>query len=113
MTLVVCSMEMVPGWGFLHLGWGRSTFYLIAGAVGAAAGVILGRHRLPGLVAGALMMAGALFSAALVLDHVAWIPNFILVLVAGAGALPGLALYLGYAWVYDRLFGKPGSTRDG
>jgi len=111
-TLVVCSREMVPGWGLLHLGWERSTFYLIAGTVGAIAGIILDPHRLPGLISGALMMAGALFCAALVLDHVERIPNVILVIVEGIGALPGFALYLGYAWVYNHTFGKRGSTQD-
>src|SRR5262245_23392592 len=69
-TLVVCSTEMVPGRGLLQLGWERSTFYLIAGAVGALSGLILARHRLPGLVAGGPMLAGAVCCAALALEYV-------------------------------------------
>jgi hypothetical protein len=111
-TLVVCSREMVPGWGIFHLSWERSTFYFIAATVGAIAGAILAPHRLPGLISGALTMTGALFCSALVLDHVDRIPTIVLVIVEGIGAIPGFALYLGYAWVYNRMFGKPGSAQD-
>jgi hypothetical protein len=105
-TLVVCSTEMVPGRGLLNLGWDRSTFYLIAGAAGALSGAVLARHRLPGLVAGGPTVAGAVFCSALSLEHVAQTPSLLLVMVAGVGALPGLALYHGCAWVSTRIFGK-------
>src|SRR5262249_10625915 len=105
-TLVVCSTEMVPGRGLLELRWDHSTFYLIAGAVGALSGVVLARYRLPGLVAGGPLLAGAVLCAALALEHVSQIPTLLLVMVAGVGALPGLALYHGCAWVSTRIFGK-------
>ena len=105
-TLVVCSTEMVPGRRLLRLGWDRSTFYLIAGVVGALSGAVLARHRLPGLIAGGPVMAGAVLCSALALEHLAQIPSLGLVMVAGVGALPGLALYHRCAWVSTRIFGK-------
>jgi hypothetical protein len=111
-TLVVCSMEMIPGWGFLRLGWPRTTFYSIVAFVGAAAGIVLAPHRFAGLISGALAMAGALHGTALILDNVDRIPNLVLVIVAAIGSLPGFGLYLGWVWIYERLFRRGGDQPE-
>jgi hypothetical protein len=102
LTLVFCSMEMVPGWGIFKLNWDRATFYLIVATTGALAGSISAKRRLLGMAAGALAMMGALFCTALVLDHVQSVPKVVLVLAGGIGALPGVGFY----FCVDRLLNK-------
>ncbi|MBT3202344.1 MAG: hypothetical protein HN350_20785, partial [Phycisphaerales bacterium] len=48
LAIVVCSMEMVPGWGFLNLGWSQKFFFQIIALVGAVSGLLIGgRYLLP------------------------------------------------------------------
>jgi hypothetical protein len=124
-TWVVCSMEAAPGRGLLQPGWDRWAFYLVAGAVGALGGAALARHWLAGLVAGGPAMAGAVFGASLISEHLTgvvpeslgrnatfvWVDTFVTVLAGGLGALPGWAVYLGWARAYDRLAGPAGITQ--
>jgi hypothetical protein len=111
-TLIICSTEMVPGWGLIGLGWDKSTFYLIGVGVGAAAGVVIGKYRVMGAVSGAVAMAGALFCTGIVLDNMNTVPKMLLVLAGGIGALPGVIVYLAYAKLREKLTGQGTQTAE-
>jgi hypothetical protein len=109
-TLIVCSMEMVPGWGAFNLGWDRATYYLIVGVAGALAGSLIAERRLLGMAGGALALIGSLFCTALVLENVQQVPKVVLVLAGGIGALPGVGLYFAVTGVLKKM-GKANDDR--
>jgi hypothetical protein len=94
MVIVVCSMEMVPGWGIVDVGWPESRFYWIAGITGAICGIFMASDdRLAGMIGTPVGGVGALFATTLVLKHSTETHDGILALVGILGALPGLAVY--------------------
>ena len=103
--MVICSMEMVPGWGMLGLRWPNSTFFIIMSLFGFVAGACMApdhRNRIPGAIGGAIAGFGALFATSLMLDNVSWTSNIVILLVAGIGILPGLGVY----WLLSLLSGS-------
>jgi len=104
LAIVFCSMEMVPGWGVLHLGWPPETYYAIMATVGALAGVLsAAQHRLAGLLGGLVAGPGSLGTIAFVLERTTSTHTLILVIVGALGAVPGLVLYRIVASVQDSL----------
>jgi hypothetical protein len=104
LSIVFCSMEMVPGWGMFNLDWPPAVFYGIMAVCGALAGVIgAAEHRLPGLVGGLIAGPSSLFAVGYVLAHVTVTHNIVLVLVAMIGALPGLAVFKVLAAIQDAI----------
>lgn len=94
--LVICGMEMVPGWGFMGLNWNPVWFYLVAGMTGMVGGAMVAKEEwFAGLVAGPFVSIGALFATALVLQNVKATNNLVLTLVGMIGAIPGFLLYYG------------------
>ena len=92
--LVVCSMEIVPGWGIFHLNWPPSAFYGIVGVTSAAAGFIgIEEYRIPALVAGPVAGVGALLASSMLLSTVDSTSNVVIVFVELIGALPGIGLF--------------------
>ncbi|MDQ7779158.1 MAG: hypothetical protein RDV41_05560 [Planctomycetota bacterium] len=92
-AVIFCSMEMVPGWGFLKLGWPPLVFYIISGVCGAIGGMLYVRCPGAGFMAGAVAALGALFATALVLEQVDEVHSIVLVIVGLVGILPGVGLY--------------------
>ncbi|MEQ8789384.1 MAG: hypothetical protein RIC55_24030 [Pirellulaceae bacterium] len=91
---VLCSMEMVPGWGIFELGWPEAVYYAIMVVAGAVGGLLMAeRHRFAGLVGGAIAGPGSIFAVALHLGSTDETWNFICVLLAAIGALPGIGVY--------------------
>ena len=94
LPLVLCSLEMKPGWGFMHLDWPPSVFYAIVGVTSAVAGFIgLEEYRIPALVAGPVAGVGALVASQILLSNVDSISDVVLVFAELIGALPGLGLF--------------------
>lgn len=104
LSIVFCSMEMVPGWGIFNLDWPPTVFYAIMAVSGAIAGIVgAADHRIPGLIGGLIAGPSALFAVGYVLAHVTVTYNIILVLVAMLGALPGFAVYKVLAAIQDAI----------
>jgi hypothetical protein len=104
LSIVFCSMEMVPGWGIFHLDWPPTAFYAIMAASGAIAGICGATdHRIPGLIGGVIAGPSALLAVGYVLAHVTVTYNVILVLVAMLGALPGFAVYKVLSAIQDAI----------
>jgi hypothetical protein len=58
--MIICSMEIVPGWGFIGLEWAPQTYYIIMIVAGLVAGVFMGSPAAAGALGGAV--AGAWMS---------------------------------------------------
>lgn len=94
LSLVFCSMEMVPGWSVLHLGWSPFVFICIMAVCGAVSGLLVAvQHRLAGLLGGLLGGSGALLAIVFVLQRTTWTHTVILLVVSLIGALPGYGVY--------------------
>jgi hypothetical protein len=94
LSIALCGLEMVPGWGILRLGWPPTVFIGVMAACGAVSGWLLATdHRLPGLFGGLAAGPGALLAVAFVLAWMTWTHTVILLLAGAVGALPGFAVY--------------------
>jgi hypothetical protein len=94
LSLVFCSLEMVPGWGIFRLNWPTVVFVAIMAVCGSVSGLLLARrHRLPGLIGGLVGGPGALLAIAFVLERTTWTHSVILLVVGAIGALPGFLAY--------------------
>ena len=115
LSIVFCSMEMVPRWSVLNLQWPPIAFIGLMGVCGAVSGWLLAsHHRLPGLCGGLFAGPGALLAIAFVLERTTWTHTLIVMAVGAIGALPGLGLYGILAWV-ERALAPPleeGSKKD-
>ena len=106
--MVFCSMEMIPGWGFINPDWPREVYYAIMATSGALAGMlILPKHLVPGLVGGLLAGPGGLFAVALLLENVQSTHTLVIVAVALLGCLPGIGIGLGLKALQDRVVPPP------
>jgi hypothetical protein len=104
LSIVICSMEMVPGWGLLHLGWSPGVFMGIMAACGAVSGLLMAaKHPVPGLLGGLVAGPGALFAIGFVLERTTRTQSLILVIVGLVGALPGVGLYAALAALQNAL----------
>jgi len=93
-VIVVCSMEMVPGWGFGFLNWPETRYYIVAAITGAICGIFMASEaRLAGMIGAPIGGVGALFATSLVLKHSTETHDGVLAIVGLIGALPGLAVY--------------------
>jgi hypothetical protein len=102
-TLVVCSMEMIPGWGMMDLEWPRWVFYMIIGIVGAVTGFVgIENYRLPALISGPVVGVGALYASAILLERVSETHDAVIVFVEGIGALPGIGLFFLLRLIQDK-----------
>jgi hypothetical protein len=111
LAIVVCSMEMVPGWGFLNLGWSQKFFFQIIALVGAVSGLLIGgRYLLPGLLGGMLGGLGALWAISMVLSNVNETWNIVLVLVGFIGAAPGICVFFGGKLIQDAVAPPPADS---
>lgn len=106
--LTISGYQATPGHEFIHLGWPKSVYFLIAGAAGATVGAINARRRLPGMVAGAVAALGALWAIAFLFEHVPEIPAnriwaWVSVIALAFGIVPGLVMY----GLFDRFLPRP------
>lgn len=93
--LVLCGMEMVPGWGMFNLGWPYTWFYAIAATTGLVGGGLLARgSRLAGICGGCIGSVGALYATVMLLENVNQIHSIMLAIVGMIGAIPGFIAYL-------------------
>lgn len=111
-AIVVCSMEMVPGWGMFHLGWPPDVFYVIMAVAGVASAFCAGgRHVVPALAGFPLGGVGALFAIAWMLERVNVVYSVMLIIVGLIGAIPGAAIYFALRFLQDTLFPPQESPR--
>jgi hypothetical protein len=104
LSIVFCSMEMVPGWGIFHLNWPPGAFYLIMLICGGVSGLFFAaEYPLPGLIAGAISGLGALYAIALVLENVDSVYDVFLVIAGLVGALPGVGVYFALKLAQDAI----------
>jgi hypothetical protein len=95
-------MEMIPGWGFLGLGWPPVVYIMITAVAGAAAGGT-GRpgYRLPGLIAGALAGPGAIIAMYLLLQKAERVPIPVVLVPIVVGMLPAIGVHKVLAMIQD------------
>jgi hypothetical protein len=92
--IVICSMEMVPGWGFGFLDWPESRYYIVAAITGAICGIFMASEaRLAGMIGTPIGGVGALIATSLLLKHSTETHDGALAIVGLIGALPGLGVY--------------------
>jgi hypothetical protein len=100
---LICSFEMVPGWGGLQLGLTRPAIYSVALLTGALSGALIcQQHRLLGALCGAICGAGSLSLVALHLLVLPATTGKMAALCSLLGCLPGVGLYHGVARFLDR-----------
>ncbi len=117
LSLVFCTMEIVPGWGFIgdafNLQWPPAVFYVIAGVAGAVGGFLIGgRYCVPGMIGFAIGAVCSVFAASLPLHRVQSIHTGILMLLAVLGLLPGMGVFQILKSVQDTLLGAPPSAQS-
>ena len=114
--IVICGIEMVPGWGLLGLDWSPAVFCLITAVAGAISGwVSRTNYRVPGLIAGAIAGPGAILAMYLLLQKAERVPIPIVLLAIFVGVLPAFACYKILAALQDAVLpprsAKPGASR--
>jgi len=89
-----CSLEIVPGWEILELGWSTARFYMILAASGLlVGGLMTERYWLPGLIAGPVIGMGGLTAVAWHLGLVPATNSVFVFILALVGTIPGWAIY--------------------
>ncbi len=107
LSVVICAMEMVPGWGVLGLQLPPSIFYIIAVASGAVGGFLIGnRYCVPGMIGYAIANLGGLFLGSLPMYYFDRIYIAVLFILIPLGMFPGILIYRGLKCVQDSLL-KP------
>jgi hypothetical protein len=102
-STLICSFEMVPGWGGLQLGMTTPTIFAVVILSGTASGALAcDKYRLLGALCGAVCGAGSLSIVSLHLWVLPVTSGKMAAVMAGLGCLPGVALYHAVARVLDR-----------
>ena len=110
-ALVFCSMEIVPAWSALHLGWPAATYYLIMGGCGMTAGLLLAtEYRLPAMFGGLAAGLGSLFANAFFMERATVTSNLVMVVLAAVGCIPGFLVYGGLRVLQDVIVPPPEKT---
>ncbi len=92
--IVLCGVEMVPGWGLLGLDWPPAAYCFITAIAGAASGwVSRPGYRVPGLIAGSIAGPGAIIAMYLLLQKAERVPIPIVILAILVGMLPAYGVY--------------------
>jgi peptidoglycan/LPS O-acetylase OafA/YrhL len=105
--LILCVIQMVPGWNPLHLDWSTEVYYSIMMCSGACAGVARDRRYWPGgLVGGAGAGFGSLCAVMTAVDHFNVDHPKFLAAVALLGSLPGVGMYFLFKRLQDALVGE-------
>jgi hypothetical protein len=102
-STLVCSFEMVPGWGGLQLGLTAPTIFAVALLSGTASGALVcDKHRLLGALCGAVCGAGSLSLVSLHLLVLPATTGQMTGICSLLGCLPGVGLYHAIARILDR-----------
>ncbi len=112
-STLICSFEMVPGWGGLQLGLTAPTIFAVAILSGTASGALVcDKCRLLGALCGAVCGAGSLSLVSLYLLIVPATGGKMVAVMSGLGCLPGVGLYYGVARILDRAQPVPEGRLD-
>jgi hypothetical protein len=104
-ALIFCSREVVPAWSSFQLDWPPGAFYALMALLGTVAGGLFGKNYwLPGAFGGMLAGLGALAAMAFVLERTTYTNNYVFVIVAGIGSLPGVGVGFGLKALQDVFF---------
>jgi hypothetical protein len=102
-STLICSFEMVPGWGGLQLGLTAPTIFAAAILCGTVSGALVcDKHRLLGALCGAVCSAGSLSLVSLHLWVLPVTSGKLAAVMAGLGCLPGVGLYYSIARILDQ-----------
>src|SRR5262249_40898207 len=112
-SIVVCAMEMAPGWGLLGLDWPPVVYCIITAVLGAVAGWLSRTgYRLRGLIAGAVAGPGAILAMYVVLQKAERVPAAALLVAALVGMLPAIGIYKALAAMQDAAAPSPKKPRS-
>ncbi len=113
-ALIFCSMEVVPEWSRFRLDWPAGRYYALMALVGGLAGMLVGwQYFVPGFFGGLLAGLGGLGAMAFFIERSTYTNNYIFVLVAGLGCLPGVGVGFGLRFLQDLLIPPYTPSRRG